>query len=199
MPWATRADLMFDAAELTAAGGTLWRCESVRIDGEFTVLGHERAARIEFTRGDALVVSQRVTALADLALAAYLVGAGRRVMTDVVRYVHARTQFRKTLSQFQAVAHPLAECDTRIAAAVGTGTPGGEPSGRLSGPSASWTPGWRWRRRPGHHVRRCTRRIRPTAASATRRRVRCPGSAPGSGSSAPKRTPGGVRVRWTMC
>ena len=118
MPWADRADLMFDATELTPAGGTLWRCESVHIGREFALLGHERAARVDFTRGDALPVSQQVTALADLALAAYLVGAGRRVMTDVVRYVRARKQFRKALSEFQAVAHPLAECDTRIAAAA---------------------------------------------------------------------------------
>jgi alkylation response protein AidB-like acyl-CoA dehydrogenase len=117
MPWADRADLVFDASELGPEGGSLWRCESVHIGYEFVLLGHERAARVEFTRGAALVVTGQGSALAELALAAYLVGAGRRVMTDVVRYVRSRKQFRRVLAQFQAVAHPLAECDTRIAAA----------------------------------------------------------------------------------
>ena len=119
MPWAARADLVFDASGLRHDGGTLWCCESVEVVREMVLIGYEPAAEIRFRRGEALVVSASAKALAELALAAYLVGATRRVLAEVANYVGSRRQFRRALSEFQAVAHPLAECDARVAGASG--------------------------------------------------------------------------------
>jgi alkylation response protein AidB-like acyl-CoA dehydrogenase len=127
MPWATRADLVFDGGDpadlavfdpLRPSSRGLWRCRQVDVVDEMISLGHEPAARVRITRGEFLEVGTRAAILAELARAAYLVGAGRRVVTDVVDYVRSRRQFHRALSQFQAVAHPLADCDSHLAAAA---------------------------------------------------------------------------------
>ena len=114
MPWAAQADLIFELAD-----GILWRCEGVTVVDETVSLGFEPVARIVVSRRDRVEATPRAVALAELALAAYLAGAGRRILADVVGYVQVRRQFRRTLSEFQAVAHPLADCDARLSAAAG--------------------------------------------------------------------------------
>jgi alkylation response protein AidB-like acyl-CoA dehydrogenase len=113
MPWATRADLVFDVD-----GARLWRCRQVEVVDETISLGYEPTARVRLTHDEPVEAGPRPTILAELARAAYLVGAGRRIITDVVEYVRTRRQFHRALSQFQAVAHPLADCDSHLAAAA---------------------------------------------------------------------------------
>jgi alkylation response protein AidB-like acyl-CoA dehydrogenase len=118
MPWARRADLVLDDTELRPDGGTLRRCESIEFGRDTTLIGFEPATSIQCTHGESLAVSSSAKALAELALAAYLVGAAHHVIAGVATYVRSRRQFRRMLSEFQAVAHPLAECDARVAAAA---------------------------------------------------------------------------------
>jgi len=58
-------------------------------------------------------------ALYDVFVAAYLVGAARKLVKEAAEYVANRRQFGKTLSQFQAISHPLAESSIRVRAAGG--------------------------------------------------------------------------------
>ncbi|HWU23927.1 MAG TPA: acyl-CoA dehydrogenase family protein [Nocardioides sp.] len=51
--------------------------------------------------------------LATLATAAYLLGAGERVLTDTVAYAKQRRQFGREIGSYQAIKHKLA--DVRIA------------------------------------------------------------------------------------
>ncbi|GAB2976506.1 acyl-CoA dehydrogenase family protein [Nocardioides montaniterrae] len=53
------------------------------------------------------------TELATLATAAYLLGAGERVLADSVAYVKQRRQFGREIGSYQAIKHKLA--DVRIA------------------------------------------------------------------------------------
>jgi alkylation response protein AidB-like acyl-CoA dehydrogenase len=117
MPWAHRAELLFDGSGLTATGGVLRRAEDATAGPATVLLDFEPAARVEAARWSPVPVRSRARAVADLALGAYLTGSARRVLSDVTGYVRTRTQFRRTLAQFQAVAHPLAQCDAAIAAA----------------------------------------------------------------------------------
>lgn len=117
MPWAASADLVFDTAALMESEPRLVRCKSVVSRREFSLLGFEPAAEIGCVAGQVLAITPSGRGLAELALASYLVGGARRVLDEVAHYVGTRRQFRQPLSQFQAVTHPLADCDARIAAA----------------------------------------------------------------------------------
>jgi alkylation response protein AidB-like acyl-CoA dehydrogenase len=56
-------------------------------------------------------------AVAELAVAAYLVGSGEFLLQNVAVYAADRVQFRKPIGTFQSVAHPLADCYVHLAAA----------------------------------------------------------------------------------
>lgn len=47
------------------------------------------------------------TARHDVALAAYLTGAGRRLLDTAAEHARTRVQFGRTIGSFQAVAHPI--------------------------------------------------------------------------------------------
>ncbi|MGV8871324.1 MAG: acyl-CoA dehydrogenase family protein [Rhodococcus sp. (in: high G+C Gram-positive bacteria)] len=51
----------------------------------------------------------RANLLGSLGTAAYLLGAGTRLLEDTVKYATLRTQFGKQIGSFQAVAHALAD------------------------------------------------------------------------------------------
>ncbi|MFG1922117.1 acyl-CoA dehydrogenase family protein [Cryptosporangium sp. NPDC048952] len=55
------------------------------------------------------VVSERALDEVVLATAAWLVGAGQRLLDDTVTYVTARRQFGRPIGEFQAVKHALAD------------------------------------------------------------------------------------------
>jgi alkylation response protein AidB-like acyl-CoA dehydrogenase len=118
LPWPSDADITLDSSALTPAGGELWRTDLRGVDREVMMLGHELWGSVRWQRGGRLDVPERSRALADLVLGAHLVGAGARVLRDVGEYVRVRSQFRTVLSEFQSVAHPLAECDARTAASA---------------------------------------------------------------------------------
>jgi alkylation response protein AidB-like acyl-CoA dehydrogenase len=82
-----------------------------------STLGGQPWGEVALDAGRRLGPFERPVALADVARAAYLAGAAARVVEIAAEYVQHRVQFGRSLGAFQAVAHPLAECRARAAAA----------------------------------------------------------------------------------
>lgn len=80
----------------------------VELAAAFEVLGHHAVPVPEgvLPDGDGLELTH-------LAVSAYLVGAGERLLADSVEYVKQRRQFGRAIGSYQAVKHRLA--DVRIA------------------------------------------------------------------------------------
>ena len=70
-------------------------------------------------RGVELVRGSVGLLFADIALAAYQAGAGNALLEATSRHAATRTQFGRAIGEFQAVAHPLADCSMDLAAAQG--------------------------------------------------------------------------------
>jgi alkylation response protein AidB-like acyl-CoA dehydrogenase len=60
---------------------------------------------------------ERAFALHDIACAAYLAAAGAALVARAALHARTRRQFGRALGEFQAVAHPLADCAMRCDAA----------------------------------------------------------------------------------
>jgi alkylation response protein AidB-like acyl-CoA dehydrogenase len=109
MPWPEEARIF-----LEIAGGTLHRLE-VRKTGEcHETLGGDRWGDVEAERGEALPGATRGLALCEMARAAYLTGAGAHLTAEAVEHAATRRQFGRAIGDFQAVAHPLADCDIHL-------------------------------------------------------------------------------------
>ncbi|MDG4834372.1 acyl-CoA dehydrogenase family protein [Solwaraspora sp. WMMD1047] len=130
VPWAGRA-----AVILERAPDGVWLCEARPTGVPVTVLTSQTwtAARPRRLARVAADRARAATDLAELALAAYLVGACGRIVAEAAGYAAARRQFGRPLGDLQGVAFPLAECDVGVAAAravtrraaadLATGTP----------------------------------------------------------------------------
>jgi alkylation response protein AidB-like acyl-CoA dehydrogenase len=81
-------------------------------------LGGEPWGFVSLERTAPLGDARRGLALADLALAAYLAAAGTRLIEDAAEHARTRKQFGRAIGEFQAVAHPLAECWVRLGGAA---------------------------------------------------------------------------------
>jgi len=60
--------------------------------------------------------ARRANAIAEIAIAAYLVGAAQQLIDQAAAYSRDRHQFGKPIATFQAVSHPLAQLSVRVAA-----------------------------------------------------------------------------------
>lgn len=80
-------------------------------------LAGEPWGRAKLERVDDLGDATRAIAVGDVAAAAYLVGEADHLLTAAARYAADRIQFKNPIGNFQAVAHPLADCHLRLAAA----------------------------------------------------------------------------------
>jgi alkylation response protein AidB-like acyl-CoA dehydrogenase len=83
----------------------------------FGSLAGEPWGRAELERLDDLGDAGRALAVGDVAAAAYLVGEAAQLLTGAARYAADRIQFKNAIGNFQAVAHPLADCHLRLVAA----------------------------------------------------------------------------------
>jgi hypothetical protein len=81
-------------------------------------LGAEPWGRALLERTLPLGDARRALALHDIALAAYLAAAGTRLIEDAAEHARTRKQFGRAIGEFQAVAHPLAECWVRLGGAA---------------------------------------------------------------------------------
>jgi alkylation response protein AidB-like acyl-CoA dehydrogenase len=73
--------------------------------------------RVELERERELAGAGEALAAGRLACAALLAAAGRRAIEAAAAHARTRKQFGRAIGEFQAVAHPLAACWIRIAAA----------------------------------------------------------------------------------
>jgi alkylation response protein AidB-like acyl-CoA dehydrogenase len=81
------------------------------------VLGLDRWARGTLVADSAPAAATRASALANLVVAAYSVGAAGRILDITVDYAASRQQFAKPLLAFQTVAHRLAQASVDVDAA----------------------------------------------------------------------------------
>ncbi|MDZ7782093.1 MAG: acyl-CoA dehydrogenase family protein [Halioglobus sp.] len=111
-PWGLEADLFLVVNETAVA-----RVDTPADLQPLQTLGGEIWGRGATTASDALAGSARALTIGNIAAAAYLAGAGLRLVRETGDYVAARRQFGRTLGEFQAVAHPLADCAIAVTAA----------------------------------------------------------------------------------
>jgi alkylation response protein AidB-like acyl-CoA dehydrogenase len=112
MPWLPVAGIVIELAGDTAY--------LARVDGPVEAvdtLGGEPWARGHLERIEELAPVHPALDLANAALAAYLAGAGQRLLEVTSQYAADRVQFRTSIGTFQAVAHPLADSALRLSAA----------------------------------------------------------------------------------
>jgi alkylation response protein AidB-like acyl-CoA dehydrogenase len=81
------------------------------------MLGGEPWGRTDLDLGPELEGSSRACCLADVAHAAYLAAASQHLLNDAAEHARVRKQFGRAIGEFQAVAHPLADCSMQLAAA----------------------------------------------------------------------------------
>lgn len=81
-------------------------------------LGGEPWGRAELEAVEDLGPTDRAHAVHDLALAAYVAAAGARLVEETAEHARTRKQFGRAIGEFQAVAHPLADCHTALAGAA---------------------------------------------------------------------------------
>jgi alkylation response protein AidB-like acyl-CoA dehydrogenase len=112
LPWAPEADLFIELGE-----GEAWRARPRGPVEPLASLGGEPFGRVALTREVALDGLARALAHAELARAAWLVGAGRRLLETAADHARTRRQFGRSIGEFQAVAHPLADAWILLVAA----------------------------------------------------------------------------------
>jgi alkylation response protein AidB-like acyl-CoA dehydrogenase len=114
MPWAPAAQIFVEIADDRA-----WLCVPSGAIEPLETLGGEPWGRVSTTREAALGPTQRGLALYELTLAAYLAAAGQQLVAATAEHARTRKQFGRAIGEFQAVAHPLADCAMHLAAAAG--------------------------------------------------------------------------------
>ena len=113
-PWAPLAGIFIEVAD-----GRAWRCAPRGEVAAVGTLGGEPWGRARVEREADLGPVDRALSLYELTLAAYLAAAGAQLVEVTADHVRTRKQFGKTLGEFQAVAHPLADCSMALGAAAG--------------------------------------------------------------------------------
>jgi alkylation response protein AidB-like acyl-CoA dehydrogenase len=112
MPWAPVAHVF-----VAITGGRVFLGRPQPGMESLDTLGGEPWGRVEIEFDEDLGDGARAHAVYDMALAAYLAAAGERLVADTTEHARTRKQFGKSLGEFQAVAHPLADCAIQLAGA----------------------------------------------------------------------------------
>jgi alkylation response protein AidB-like acyl-CoA dehydrogenase len=113
LPWAPEAELFVELA-----GEAAWLARPRGPVTPVASLGGEPLGRVELARATPLRDVGAALAAVDLARAAWLVGAGERLLGIAAEHARSRRQFGRAIGEFQAVAHPLADVWTGLAAAL---------------------------------------------------------------------------------
>lgn len=112
LPWGTEAKFF-----LVADNNTIHRALAPQKIEPVSTLGGENWGRATLRIEEALPGSDRGLILSNISVAAYLSGAAWRLVREAGEYAATRKQFGKTLGEFQAVAHPLADAAIGLTAA----------------------------------------------------------------------------------
>jgi len=108
-PWAPVASLFVEIA-----GEEAWLVEPHGAIEPHQTTGNEPWGYIEPQRVRSLGSARHAMARAQVAAAAYLVGAGQELVRLAAEYARDRVQFNKPIATFQAVSHPLAVVSVRL-------------------------------------------------------------------------------------
>jgi alkylation response protein AidB-like acyl-CoA dehydrogenase len=112
LPWAPVADRFVEIDGFRA-----FRASRVGEILPVETLGGEPWGRVVLEREADLGDATSGLALYAIALAAYLTAAGRELVARTGEHARTRKQFGHPIGEFQAVAHPLADCEMHLAAA----------------------------------------------------------------------------------
>ena len=112
MPWAPLAETFIEID-----GATAYRAHVTGPIDTVETLAGEPWGRCALERDEELAAWPEAATLGEIVAAAYLRGAGQRLLDAAVTYAAQRTQFGRAIGDFQATAHPLANCHLRLAAA----------------------------------------------------------------------------------
>jgi alkylation response protein AidB-like acyl-CoA dehydrogenase len=113
LAWAPLADVFVELD-----GESAWLAKPAGAIESVATLGGEPWGRCSLERRRALGDATRARALGDLALAAWLAAAGRRLVEDAAAHAQTRRQFGRLIASFQAVSHPLAAAAIDLDAAA---------------------------------------------------------------------------------
>jgi alkylation response protein AidB-like acyl-CoA dehydrogenase len=112
LPWGTEADLF-----LVTADSVVSRAAAPQEVAPVSTLGGETWGRQTLHVGESLPNASRGLALCKISTAGYLAGIAWRLLREASEFARTRRQFGKALGDFQAVAHPLADCAIALTAA----------------------------------------------------------------------------------
>jgi alkylation response protein AidB-like acyl-CoA dehydrogenase len=112
LPWAPVAQLFVELD-----GARAFRARPVGAVAAVETLGGEPWGRVALERVEELPGVQRAFTVYEIALAAYLAAAGQGLVEATAEHARTRRQFGRAIGEFQAVAHPLAECWIQLLAA----------------------------------------------------------------------------------
>jgi alkylation response protein AidB-like acyl-CoA dehydrogenase len=112
LPWAPLASVF-----LEIAGERVYRARPAGPVTPLETLAGEPWGRMALEREAELADLEGGLARFHVTLAAQLAGAGHRLHETGVEHARTRRQFGRAIGEFQAVAHPLADCAMRLHAA----------------------------------------------------------------------------------
>jgi hypothetical protein len=113
LPWGPLAEIF-----VALDGERAWLARPRGALAPLETLGGEPWARGELVRQTELHGVARALALAEIALAAHLAALGQELVDRACEHARTRRQFGQAIGDFQAVAHPLADCAIRLSASV---------------------------------------------------------------------------------
>lgn len=108
-PWAPMASVFVELA-----GAEAWLVEPRGPIDQYETTGREPWGRFEPVRVRSLEPADVAATRAQIAAAAYLVGAAQELVNLAADYARDRMQFNKPIATFQAVSHPLAAAAVRL-------------------------------------------------------------------------------------
>ena len=112
LAWAPLAEVFVELD-----GENAYLCRVVGAVEPVDTLSGEPWGRCALERTDDLGDASRGLSLGDIAVAAYLVGAGEELLAIASGYAADRKQFGRAIGDFQSVAHPLVDASIALRAA----------------------------------------------------------------------------------
>ncbi|MDX1735388.1 MAG: acyl-CoA dehydrogenase family protein, partial [Halioglobus sp.] len=112
LPYGPDADLF-----LVCSADSICRATAAGTIAGVPTLGGELWGRADMVPGETFADCADALLLGNIANAAYLAAAARRLLDTTCEHAATRRQFGRTLGEFQAISHPLADCAIGLSAA----------------------------------------------------------------------------------